>query len=118
MLIASLAGGDRRSIGAVHSVVAQTLRDPSLVQDLVAALRSPDPVVPMRAADALEKISRHHSDWLIKYRARLLQAAADAPSHDGSRSGFSTTTVPSFVRARSTRSSTRKLKASMAKRGS
>lgn len=54
----ALTGGDRRSIGGVSLVVARALRDQSLVSHLVRALRSKSPLVPMRAADALEKLSR------------------------------------------------------------
>lgn len=71
-----LDGGDRRSIGQVRRVVRRAARDASIVGDVVAALRSPRPLVCMRAADALEKISRRDAAALRAHRRKLLHAAA------------------------------------------
>lgn len=69
-----LDGGDRRSIGRVGSLVARVRRQPALLPDVVAALRSLRPLVAMRAADALEKISRRRPDQVASYRRQLLRA--------------------------------------------
>ena len=71
-----LRGGDRRSIGDVAGALAAVRAAPARVSELVAALRSADPVVPLRAADTLEKLAREHPAWLQPYRARLLRDAA------------------------------------------
>jgi HEAT repeat protein len=68
-----LDGGDRRSIGGVRRLVARVRRNPALLPDVVAALSSPRPLVAMRAADALEKISHYAADRLEPYRRRLLR---------------------------------------------
>lgn len=69
-----LDGGDRRSIGQVSRVVRRASRDVSVVAELVAALRSRRPLVCLRAADALEKISRRGADVIAPYRRQLVQA--------------------------------------------
>ncbi len=67
-----LRGGDRRSIGRANDVVALVLSRPALFSTLFAGLTGPDPVVRMRAADAVEKISRQQPGWLEPYRDALL----------------------------------------------
>lgn len=69
-----LDGGDRRSIGQVSRAVRRARRDVSVVADLVAALRSRRPLVCLRAADALEKISRGGTDVIAPYRRQLMHA--------------------------------------------
>ena len=57
-LLDELSGGDLRSIGASDEVVAQVLQQPALFTQLIdGLLYSTDPVVRMRCADAMEKIS-------------------------------------------------------------
>lgn len=67
-----LDGGDRRSLGRVARVVTRVKRNPMLLPDIVAALRSPRPVIAMRAADALEKISRRTGESLAPFRRMLV----------------------------------------------
>jgi hypothetical protein len=50
--------GDRRSIGRVNEVVEDVLRDPVLFGAVFAGMVSEYPIVRMRAADAVEKITR------------------------------------------------------------
>ena len=69
-----LDGGDRRSLGQVSRLVARVRRNPALLPQIIAALRSPRPLVAMRAADAVEKISRRRADSLVPYRRRLINA--------------------------------------------
>ena len=74
-----LDGGDRRSIGQVSRVVRRAAQDASIVEGLVAARRSPRPLVCLRAADALEKISRRNATRLGTYRRKLLHWVAHTP---------------------------------------
>ena len=71
-----LDGGDRRSVGEVGRVVRRATRDATVVAALVAALRSKRPLVRLRAADALEKISRRDAKPLGLYRRQLTHAVA------------------------------------------
>ncbi len=71
-LLALLEGGDRRSIGNVNAVIAAVEHDPSLIDVLFQGMLSEDPLIRMRAADAIEKITRKHLDWLQPYKEQLL----------------------------------------------
>jgi hypothetical protein len=68
-----LAGGDRRSLRGVHRVVGIVTRDATRVPELVMALKAPDAGVAARAADAIEKVSRRHADFLDSERARIIR---------------------------------------------
>jgi hypothetical protein len=67
-----LSGGDRRSIGRVAEVVALIERRPKTTSFLVGCLWDEDSRVCMRAADALEKISRKQTFLLKPHTASLL----------------------------------------------
>jgi HEAT repeat protein len=75
-LLEKLRGGDRRSIGRVDEVAAEVLARPALFGTLVEGMLHEDPLVRMRAADAAEKVSARHPDWLEPHRRRLLGEAA------------------------------------------
>jgi HEAT repeat protein len=77
-VLRALAGGDRRSTGRAGEIAAQALAEPSLIAVLVDALDHEDPVVRMRAADALEKATAAHPGLLAPYAARLLDVAERA----------------------------------------
>jgi hypothetical protein len=71
-LLAKLQGGDRRSIGRSEEVVADVLADPNLFAELFQGLFHADPLVRMRSADALEKITLEHLEYLQPYKGLLL----------------------------------------------
>jgi hypothetical protein len=71
-LLAKLTGGDRRSIGRSEEVVAAVLADPTLFAVLFAGLLVDDPLVRMRTADAIEKITLQQPAYLAPYKAQLL----------------------------------------------
>jgi hypothetical protein len=70
-----LAGGDRRSLGRAAKVVDAVRASPRRLPSLVKALGAADPVVALRAADVLEKVSRTDAAKLNRHRATLLRAA-------------------------------------------
>ena len=70
-----LHGGDRRSIGRVPQVLDRMKASPHLFDQLVAALSDTDPIVCMRAADALEKASLRDASALQKHKRALLRLA-------------------------------------------
>jgi len=74
----SLSGGDRRSIGLSDAVVKRVLKKPELVDDLFGLLLDVDRLVRMRAADALEKATRDHPEWLERYKPALLGRLAES----------------------------------------
>jgi hypothetical protein len=67
-----LTGGDRRSIGRADEVASLIMREHGRLGELWSCLRNTDPVVRMRAADALEKISRVVPDQFEPYKEALL----------------------------------------------
>ena len=71
-ILALLCGGDRRSIGRADQVAAMVSKDPALFPQLIAGLRSEDPLVRMRAADAAEKVTRQHREYLLPHKKELL----------------------------------------------
>jgi HEAT repeat protein len=76
-LLERLRGGDRRSIGRANAVARAVVRHPQALPELAAGLWHADPVVRVRAADALEKVSREEPTWLTPLRAELLTLAAE-----------------------------------------
>jgi HEAT repeat protein len=77
-----LAGGDRRSIGRSEEVVAAVLADETLFQEVFLGLDSQDPLVCMRAADALEKITARRPELLQPYKAGLIERARRADQQE------------------------------------
>ena len=75
-VLQKLAGGDRRSIGKVEEVVADVLNDPALFDALFDGILCDDPIVRMRSADAVEKITAEHPEYLQPYKGRLIRQAA------------------------------------------
>jgi hypothetical protein len=72
-LLSKLTGGDRRSIGRSDEVVAEVLANPTLFEPLFKGMLADDPLVRMRAADAVEKITTQQPELLTPYKDCLLQ---------------------------------------------
>lgn len=77
-MLKKLEGGDRRSIGRSNEVVTEVLSDPALFPALIEGLSVESPVVRMRAADALEKVTAKHPEYLMPYKRELLDIAKAA----------------------------------------
>ena len=75
--VSILAGGDRRSIGQSKAVIAAVKLEPARFEELWDCLSNDDPLVRMRVADALEKISRQDFRVLKPYKKALLTHALD-----------------------------------------
>ena len=71
-LLKKLEGGDRRSIGRVGEVVEDVLNDSSLFEILIDGLFMDDPLIRMRAADAIEKITADFPEYLQPFKQRLI----------------------------------------------
>lgn len=81
-ILRKLEGSDRRSIGRSNEVVAEVLASPELFGALFAGLSVNDPVIRARAADAVEKISVIHPEYLRPYRAKLVGEYARCEQKD------------------------------------
>lgn len=75
-ILRKLEGGDRRSIGCSGEVVADVLCNPNLFGVLVTGLSADDAILRMRAADAMEKISLKHPEYLWPHHDFLIEQAA------------------------------------------
>lgn len=76
MVLEKLAGTDRRSTGRADEVAEEIATDQALFDEVFAAIFFDDPVIRMRAADAVEKASRSHPERLIPHKEALLGAVA------------------------------------------
>lgn len=81
-LLQSLTGGDRRSIGAACTVAARVLDRPELLGVLFEGLRTADPVLRMRCADALEKVTARSPQLLAPYKESLLGELSQDPQQE------------------------------------
>ena len=75
-LLLKLTGKDRRSIGESNRVVAKVLADPGLFGVLFDGMLADDPLIRMRAADAVEKITLAHPEYLRSYKSKLIRQVA------------------------------------------
>lgn len=75
-VLQKLAGDDRRSIGRADEVARDIAEKPRLFRLVFEAILSEEPVVRMRAADAVEKATRERPDLLQPYKQRLLLEVA------------------------------------------
>ena len=75
-ILEKLAGGDHRSLGRSGEVVRDVLADPSLFETVFQGLFSPSSVVRMRAADAVEKITRERADLLTPFKRQFMEQLA------------------------------------------
>lgn len=77
LILERLSGGDRRSIGKSNEVVAMVLKEPGLFDTLFSVLFADDPVIRMRSADAAEKATSVHPEYLAPYKTSLLKSLAN-----------------------------------------
>jgi hypothetical protein len=75
-ILDKLAGGDRRSVGRVNEVVDEVLVEPALFDHLFAGVLSENPLIRMRAADAIKKITARRPEYLQPYKQSLLERVA------------------------------------------
>jgi hypothetical protein len=75
-ILQKLKGGDRRSIGKSGEAVRDVSRNPVLFADLFEGLFDVNPLVRMRAADAVEKITRERPELLQPWKRPLLETVS------------------------------------------
>ena len=75
-ILNKLKGGDRRSIGRADEVVAEVLDIPTLFDDLFSGMQHDDPLVRMRSADAVEKITALYPEYLEPYKTTIIEEVA------------------------------------------
>lgn len=70
-LLLSLSHGDKRMVEGVEEAVGAVENDPSLFQILIDGLQSNHELIAMRSADAIEKLTITHTDWLLPFKKTL-----------------------------------------------
>jgi hypothetical protein len=75
-LLIELSGGDRRSIGRSNEVSREISRDAEAFAVVIGGITSDDPLIRMRATDAVEKASRISPHLLQPHKRRLLTDVA------------------------------------------
>ena len=81
-ILQQLKGGDRRSIGASSKVVKQVMAQPNLFSVVFDGMTNSDPLVRMRCADAIEKITVRRPEYLVPYKRRLIELAQTAEQQE------------------------------------
>jgi HEAT repeat protein len=81
-IIDKLRGGDRRSIGRSDEVAQQIAKSPKFFAQVFAAILDDNPVIRMRAADAIEKASALHPQLLQPYKRIILNKLASIPQQE------------------------------------
>lgn len=71
-ILKKLKGGDLRSIGKSDKVVQEILDKPFLFKEVFEGMLSSDPIVRMRSADAVEKVSAKHPEYLQPFKSKLI----------------------------------------------
>lgn len=71
-ILQKLRGDDLRSIGKADEVVQDILNDPSLFQEVFEGMLNKDPVIRMRSADAIEKVSAKRPEYLRPFKSKLI----------------------------------------------
>jgi hypothetical protein len=75
-ILAKLRGGDRRSIGRSEQVAREICKNPKLFSQVFAEILSPNPLIRMRAADAVEKASAIRPQLLQPFKRSILKNVA------------------------------------------
>jgi hypothetical protein len=75
-ILKKLTGADRRSIGKSNEVVVEVLADSGLFGVVFDGMLEADPVLRMRCADAVEKLTATHPEYLRPYKKRLFEQIA------------------------------------------
>jgi hypothetical protein len=75
-ILNKLKGNDRRSIDRVKEVVNNVLANPDLFESVFNRMLSDNPVLRMRSADAVEKITAWHREYLQPYKVQIIHRIA------------------------------------------
>ncbi len=81
-ILKKLAGGDLRSIGRSNEVVTEVLADPRLFGALFEGMLDAEPLIRMRAADAVEKIAAQHPEYLAPFKSKLIRQIAKSDQQE------------------------------------
>ncbi len=69
-------------VRGVEEVIEQVRAQPALFDQLIAGMMHDDPLVRMRCADAAEKLTADHPDWLQRHKRVLLDAISQSEQQE------------------------------------
>lgn len=72
-LLKKLKGGDLRSIGKSDEIVVQIGKDQKAFDEVFQGIFDEDPIIRMRSADVIEKVSQKHPSLLKKFKNKILR---------------------------------------------
>ena len=81
-ILDKLSGGDRRSIGKADEVAGDIEKDPALFDDVFVGLTVKDPVLRMRAADVVEKVTFDRPDLLNSHKKEVISILSTAKQQE------------------------------------
>jgi hypothetical protein len=81
-VLEKLKGGDFRSIGKANELVKSVIENPKLLPLLFKGMNSADPLIRMRAADAAEKVSKEHPQYLQPFKSQLINKLTKIPQQE------------------------------------
>jgi len=81
-LVDKLRGGDRRSIGRADEVAQEISANPKLFAQVLVAVLGADPLIRMRAADAIQKASAINPKLLQPHKRIILRKIAVIPQQE------------------------------------
>lgn len=81
-ILEKLRGGDLRSIGRANEVAQEVEDNPVLLKSVFNGLTNDDPVIRMRAADVIEKVTQRKPELLFGYTSKVISMLASAEQQE------------------------------------
>lgn len=81
-ILKKLQGGDRRSIGRANEVALEVEKDPTLLEEMFNGLDSHDPIIRMRSADVIEKVTQNNPDLLLRFKEKIISLLVSAEQQE------------------------------------
>jgi hypothetical protein len=77
-ILHNLSGGNLRSIGRANEVAQEIEKNSSLFKEVFRGLYDGDPIVRMRSADVIEKVTRKKPELLSGYTSQIISILKSA----------------------------------------
>ena len=81
-ILDKLRGGDLRSIGRANEVTHEVEKNSTLFAAVFSGLYDSDPVVRMRSADVIEKVTKNKPELLSGYTSQVMSILASAEQQE------------------------------------
>ncbi len=81
-ILQDLRSGDRRSIGRANEVAQEIEKNSLLFGSVFSGLYDSDPVVRMRSADVIEKVTRNRPELLLNHTSEIISILTSADQQE------------------------------------